>query len=75
MMMDLADWQRHLKEEPQFIYWIILSTKKAFLPKDPEWLPKHLDELKSTWNEVLLHRAAGTLPPSTTTPKVVTLDI
>lgn len=77
MSMDLAEWQTQMntEDEPQFIYWIILSTKKAFLPKDPQWLSSHLDELKSTWNEVLLHRAAGTLPSTTITSKVVTLDI
>jgi len=71
----IAEWQVRMNEssDPQFIFWILTSSKKAFLPKDPKWLSNHNDELKSAWNEVLLHRAAGTLPVTSSTK--VSLDI
>jgi putative phage-type endonuclease len=71
---DLKLWQAEVSErEPQFIYWILVSTKKAFLPKDTGWLPRHIEALQTAWNEVLLHREAGTLP--TTVKTLTTLDI
>jgi hypothetical protein len=74
--MDLNTWLRSLDQDadPQFIYWILMSTKKAFVPKDAAWLPTHLPALQATWDEVLVHRAAGTKPEPV--PKnVATLDI
>jgi putative phage-type endonuclease len=72
--MDLKAWQSEVSErEPQFIYWILVSTKKAFLPKDTGWLPRHIEALQTAWNEVLLHREAGTLPSTVKT--LTTLDI
>jgi putative phage-type endonuclease len=71
---DLKLWQTEVSErEPQFIYWILVSTKKAFLPKDTGWLPRHIEALQTAWNEVLLHREAGTLPSTVKT--LTTLDI
>jgi len=69
----LNEWQS-TKGDAQFVFWRLVSVKKAFLPKDPNWLPDHIAALRTTWDEVLTHRAAGTmpLPPP---PKVVTLDI
>jgi len=73
--MDLKAWQSEVSErEPQFIYWILVSTKKAFLPKDTGWLPRHIEALQTAWNEVLLHRDAGTLPPPVV-KTLTTLDI
>jgi len=73
--MDLKEWQSEVSErEPQFIYWILVSTKKAFLPKDTGWLPRHIEALQTAWNEVLLHREAGTLPPPVV-KTLTTLDI
>lgn len=74
--MDLNTWLRSLDQDadPQFIYWILMSTKKAFVPKDVAWLPTHLPALQATWDEVLVHRTAGTKPEPV--PKsVVTLNI
>jgi hypothetical protein len=71
--VDLAAWQMEINDEcPQFIYWILTSTKKAFLSRDPNWITSHIGDLQSTWDEVLRHREAGTLPTSS---KAVTLDI
>jgi putative phage-type endonuclease len=76
--MDLSTWQMSITasgaEGAQFIFWILSSTKKVFVPKDPKWLSDHLPDLKAAWDEVLLHRAAGTLPPPPPS-KVVILDI
>ena len=65
-----ASWE----QEHQKIHWILQSVKKDFVPRDPEWLPKHFPELKSFWDEVVEHRANGTKPappPSTT----ITIDL
>ena len=65
-----ASWEK----EHQKVHWILQSVKKDFVPKDPEWLPKHFADMKSFWDEVVQHRAAGTKPgplPSTT----VTIDL
>jgi putative phage-type endonuclease len=68
-------WRAEIEsKDPQYVFWILASTKKAFLPKDPNWLPTHLPALQAAWDEVLLHRAAGTLPPPPPS-KVMTLDI
>jgi len=76
--MPLPEWQMKVTDrEPQYVFWRLLSTKKAFLPKDPNWLSTHLPDLKAAWDEVLLHRAAGTLPPPNVKTPVATptLDI
>ena len=65
-----ASWE----QEHQKIHWILQSVKKDFVPRDPEWLPKHLPEMKSFWDEVVEHRTNGTKPappPSTT----ITIDL
>ena len=73
--MLLPEWQAEVTDrEPQYIYWKLMSTKKEFLPKDTSWLPRHLPALREFWDEVLLHRAAGTQPPPPP-PKIPTLDI
>jgi putative phage-type endonuclease len=73
--MDLKLWQSEVSDqEPQFIYWILVSNKKAFLPKDTGWLPRHIEALQTAWNEVLLHRESGTLPPPAV-KSLTTLDI
>jgi putative phage-type endonuclease len=72
---EFGEWQAKINDrDPQFVYWRLLSNKKAFLPKDAGWLPRHLPDLKAAWDEVLHHRAAGTLPPAPPS-KVITLDI
>lgn len=69
----LNEWQS-TKGDAQFVFWRLVSVKKAFLPKDPNWLPDHIAALRTTWDEVLTHRAAGTMPPPPPS-KTVTLDI
>jgi putative phage-type endonuclease len=61
-------------EDAQVIYWILTSIKKDFVPKDPNWLSDHIDQMKSFWDEVLVHRAAGTKPVSSKST-AMSLDI
>lgn len=73
--MKLHEWVPTVTDrEPQYVFWLLLSTKKEFLPKDTTWLPRHLPALREFWDEVLMHRRAGTqpLPPP---PKIPILDI
>jgi hypothetical protein len=58
--------------EHQKIYWILNSTKKDFVPKDPNWLSDHLPQLQAFWDEVVQHRANGTRPE---TKQIVSLDV
>ena len=73
--MVLSEWVASVTDrEPQYIYWRLLSTKKEFLPQDATWLPRHLPALREFWDEVIAHRAAGTMPPPPPS-KVPVLDI
>ena len=64
------------EDTTQVIYWLLNSIKEDFVPKDPEWLPKHLEGLTQFWNEVLEHRKQGTLPSKPEEKKVIaSLDI
>ena len=63
------------EDTTQVIYWLLTSIKEDFVPKDPEWLPKHLEGLTQFWNEVLEHRKQGTLPSKTELKQVASMDI
>jgi putative phage-type endonuclease len=67
--------QEVYEDNTQVIYWILGSIKEDFVPKDLEWLPKHLEGLRQFWNEVLDHRKNGTLPPKPEEKKMPSLDL
>ncbi len=46
----------------QVIYWILTSIKQDFVPRDPQWLSSHIEQLQTLWDAVLLHRREGTKP-------------
>ena len=54
-----------MSDDYQVVYWILQSIKSVFVPKDPNWLPDHIERLQSFWDEVVRHRTEGTKP----TPK------
>jgi putative phage-type endonuclease len=58
VVYDVAD----VPDDAQMIYWVLTSIKEDFVPKDPKWLPDHLEGLKSFWAEVVAHRTNGTRP-------------
>jgi hypothetical protein len=72
--LDLHEWQCTLTDEHQYVYWVLTDIKKDFVPKDPEWLPTHLPDLKAFWDDVIRHRENGT-KPEPLTPKMMALDI
>ena len=49
-------------EDYQTVYWVLGSIEEKFVPRDPTWMSRHLEGLRSFWNEVLEHRKNGTLP-------------
>ena len=49
-------------ETAQTIYWILQSTKRDFVPKDPNWLSSILPACQAFWAEVVQHRKNGTRP-------------
>lgn len=59
-------------EDMQVVYWVLQSTKKDFVPKDPNWLSDHLPALQAFWNEVCEHRKNGTRPEE---KQVASLDL
>ena len=60
-----VDYENEVHEDDtQVIYWILSSIKEDFVPKDPNWLPNHIEGLTAFWNEVLEHRGNGTTPES-----------
>ena len=61
------DVERHT-EDMQVVYWVLQSTKKDFVPKDPNWLSDHLPQLQSFWDTVVEHRTNGTKPAEKTLP-------
>ena len=67
--------QELYEDNTQVIYWILASIKEDFVPKDPEWLLKHLEGLRQFWNEVLDHRKHGTLPSKPEEKKMASLDL
>ena len=62
-------------EDCQMIYWVLTHMKKDFVPKDPNWISDHIDQLQTFWNEVLEHRKNGTKPQETKKPALPSLDI
>jgi hypothetical protein len=61
-------------EDYQTITWILASTEEKFVPRDPTWMSRHLEGLRSFWDEVLEHRKNGTLP-RTETKNVMSVDL
>jgi predicted phage-related endonuclease len=70
----LHEWQSSHTEDHQYIYWVLLDTKKDFVPKDPKWLSDHIEDLTKFWDEVQKHRVEGT-KPEPLPPKTLTLEI
>ena len=74
---DFTEWQTKVNNlgDAQFLYWVLLSKKKVFVPKDHGWITRHIGDLQTAWDEVVLHRAAGTLPSPPPPKTLPTLDI
>jgi hypothetical protein len=58
-------WKTNLrKSEDEFriVHWILSNWRVVEVKRDYSWLPSHIDELQSFWNEVLEYRKNGTIP-------------
>lgn len=62
-----------VSDDCQIIYWILQSIKEDFVPRDPNWLKDHIEQLRSVWNQVLEHRKNGTRPEEK--KQIATLDV
>ena len=59
------DWQVDILENPmewQILYWVLVQKRQKLTLKDPDWMPSHFPEMKATWDEIVQHREAGTVP-------------
>lgn len=59
------EWRTKLKrgdEEFRVLHWFLANWRQSTVPRDYNWMKDHLDDLKNVWDEVLMHRANGTLP-------------
>jgi hypothetical protein len=61
-----TDWRRRMRnmedDECRIIFWVLANWRVANVKRDYTWLATHIEDLKSTWNEVLEHRKNGTVP-------------
>jgi putative phage-type endonuclease len=61
----IHEWQMSTLGDPmewQILYWVLVQKRQKLTVKDPEWMPKHFPEMKATWDEIVAHRQAGTIP-------------
>lgn len=72
--IELHQWQSGHTEDEQYVYWVLTDIKKDFVPKDPNWLSDHLPDLRAFWDDVELHRRAGTKPEPLPS-KTLSIDI
>lgn len=62
---NLHDWQMSTLGNPmdwQIVYWVLAKKRQKLTLKDPDWMPMHFLEMKTTWEEIIQHREAGTVP-------------
>ena len=65
LTLDVHEWQTMILQNPmewQIIYWVLVKKRTKLIQKDPDWMPMHFPEMKATWDEILVHRQAGTVP-------------
>lgn len=59
------EWQVEILINPmemQILYWALVQKRQKLTLKDPDWMPMHFPEMKATWDEIVQHREAGTVP-------------
>ena len=58
----LEEWVQTLDMEWQIIYWSMKTWRCLLVQRDPEWFPKYLPQIKSTWEEILEYKKTNTFP-------------
>ena len=53
--------------ECTFVYWYLKSKSQKLIKRDQDWWESHYPEMKSTWDEILMHRNNSTTPTLSTT--------
>lgn len=68
-------WRKTLPDDDEYrvVHWVLGNWRVSNVKRDYTWMATHIDELKSTWDEILNHRANGTVPEKI--EKVVTESI
>jgi putative phage-type endonuclease len=68
------EWMMETLRNPlefHIIYWVLVKKRSKLTLKDEDWMPTHFPEMKATWDEIVEHRKAGTLPPVKEKPILV----
>lgn len=58
-------WKTNLRksdEEFRVLHWVLSNWRVVNVKRDFNWLPSHIEELTTFWDEVLDHRKNGTTP-------------
>lgn len=67
-LIPLVEWQTQITGENfmdyQVIYWALSNWRQKLTLRDPDWMPMHFPEMKSTWEEIVKHREENTFPKS-----------
>lgn len=65
---DVITWKNEVlgenAEKYYMIFWILKKKRSTTVAKDPMWLLNNLESFKSVWEEIQIHRMAGTIPAS-----------
>jgi putative phage-type endonuclease len=59
------DWQVEVLTNPmewQILYWVLIHKRQKLTLRDADWMTMHFPEMKATWDEIVQHREAGTVP-------------
>lgn len=64
---DRLEWQQSIIGENDFmdytvVYWVLVNWRQKLITRDPDWMPSHFPEMKSTWEEIVMHRQNSTFP-------------
>ena len=73
---DLVTWKKEEIPNPDewnMIYWVLECNRAVIVPHQADWLSTNLESIKSVWDEILKHRANGTLPEHPKEKTILTL--
>jgi hypothetical protein len=61
------------EDDHRLFYWELAQIQQQTVDHNPGWIVRNIESFKSTWDLVLQHRAAGTLPQKPSEASVLIL--